>query len=99
MPSRDELIASWARTERHLRQAREMLPEPPAEGPDATGSVDAFNEYLDHNELELALDALEMLGDGNSVRTEFWRELLAAAENMALSKHAVRYRARIASLG
>ena len=75
------LRESWARTSEYLRSARALLP------PKGAGQ---FEEYLAHNELELALDELEAAGEGRPA--EFWRHLLAAAENMGLAEHAARYR-------
>ncbi|KVD47959.1 hypothetical protein WS61_08060 [Burkholderia sp. ABCPW 11] len=47
----------WARTFTYLREARANLSEA-AEGVCAD-EIKEFEEYLSHNELELALDALE----------------------------------------
>ena len=48
-----------------------------------------------HNELELALAELEGLGEVNSCPPRFWRELLSAAQNMGLQKHARTYEAKL----
>ena len=59
MGDRDDLIASWAETERDLRGAVAQVEI----GPDASSSV---SEYLDHNELGLAfatlVESLDQLG-------------------------------------
>lgn len=43
-----------------------------------------YREFLEHNELGLALDILEELGHLISARGGFWRDLEHAAENMGL---------------
>jgi hypothetical protein len=43
-----------------------------------------YHEFLEQNELELALDTLEELGHLVSCRGGFWRDLERAAENMGL---------------
>ncbi len=83
---------SWAQTRRHLRNAADLLPSPTKENED--GSVERFEDWMAHNELELALDELEGLGEVNSCPPRFWRELLSAAQNMGLQMHATRYEAK-----
>ena len=56
--------------------------------------MEQYKEFLSHNEFELALDELEGLGPNNPVTEEFWAQLLAAAEEMGLRLHAMRYRQR-----
>lgn len=91
---RKELEASWARTRAHLANAFAQLPASPVDG-EAGGAVQRYREWLDHNELELALDELEMLGELNDVDRRFWEFLLRAATEMKLSDHALRYRERV----
>jgi hypothetical protein len=43
-----------------------------------------YRGFLEHNELELALDTLEALGHLVSCRGGFWRDLERAVENMGL---------------
>ena len=88
MDDRKRLQESWARTTAHLRRAARLLPEVPA--PSEDGRVEQFREYLEHNELELALDALEALGECNPVPSEFWGHLREAAAEMRLEKHVAR---------
>ncbi len=59
------------------------------------GSVKRYWEWLNHNELELALDELEMLAEVNAVQHAFWESLLSAADEMKLTDRAERYRARM----
>lgn len=70
-----------------------MLPLPITEEP-SIGSIERFEEYLSHNELELAMDELEGLGELNSDPLDFWHELASAAENMGLRDRAAIYRRR-----
>ncbi|MFO0916198.1 MAG: hypothetical protein U0795_24785 [Pirellulales bacterium] len=67
-----ELWKRWQVTKSHLRFATQLLPNLLTEnnGGDSTkdiATLEAYNEYLDHNELELALDQLEGLGELNTV--------------------------------
>ena len=57
-----------------------------------------YEEYLAHNELELALDELEQIGEEGVRSISYWQNLLAAADNMGLAKHAVRYRRKLNEL-
>ena len=59
------------------------------------GSVKRYREWLDHNELELALDELEALAEINAVQRAFWESMLSAADEMKLTDHAERYREKI----
>lgn len=88
---RQELDASWARTRRHLERAFAHLPESPVGG-EQGGAVERYRSWLDHNELELALDELEFLGEANGMAGDFWQRLRDAALEMELIDHAERYR-------
>jgi hypothetical protein len=88
-----ELAASWARTRQHLQGALAQLPSPAQPGEDG-GAVEMYREYLDENELELALDELEMLGDANPVPPGFWHSLLKAALEMGLTTHVERLKGK-----
>jgi hypothetical protein len=80
---------SWAITCRHLEAAKECLMDRHGISKEALGEYQGF---LDHNELELALDELEAVGEATKSDRHFWKFLLLAAENMSLSRHAARYR-------
>jgi hypothetical protein len=82
-----ELHRLWAAVIRDFNQAREMLPIHPRE---SEGSMDRLTEWLDHNELELALDELEALGEDNDAPKEYWHMLAVAAERMKLEAHQAR---------
>jgi hypothetical protein len=82
-----ELKRSWEVTTGHLQAARALLPSAPAPGADG-GSVVEYQSFIEHNELELALDELADVGAANRVVPQFWRSLAKAAENMGLTDKA-----------
>ena len=89
MPS-DELLKSWKRTTGFLLDARSHLSEA-AEGI-CGDEIHEFELYLQHNELELALDMLETAFEKSGLET--WRvlELMAlAAASMELFERQRRY--------
>jgi hypothetical protein len=84
-------VETWNETRGLLKEARECV----APGKAArlsvsvpvgrlTGTLDAFEEFLEHNELELAWDELEAVGARVSAPAEFWRKLARAAALMEL---------------
>ena len=85
-----KLRKSWQTTEGYLDDAFKLLPMSVKDNPEG-GSVTEYREYLSHNELELALDELEGLGDVNKLPIEYWKILLYAAKEMGLTKHEKRY--------
>lgn len=85
---------SWAVTRFHLEKACALLSlSLPVHT--ENGCLDIYQEWLSHNELEMALDELEALGHLNSCSSEFWEELRIAAENMNLTEHAERYKTKL----
>ncbi|MBC9877178.1 hypothetical protein G8O24_07435 [Bradyrhizobium sp. INPA01-394B] len=81
-----EPIKRWKITETVLERARNALPASPAANEHETARLlEQYREFLEHNELGLALDALEELGHLLSAQGGFWRDLERAAENMGLS--------------
>jgi hypothetical protein len=88
--SRTELEESWAVTAQHLGAARALLSANPAPGPDG-GTLARYQDFLEHNELELALDELADVGLANSPPADFWRNLCRAAENMGLEGHVAKF--------
>ena len=90
----ERLKRSWALTTRYLRIAEQQL----TEGIAGTEATQLFQENLEHNELERALDALEEIGS-DSRSKQFWSSLLRAAENMNLESHAARYRLILSGVG
>jgi hypothetical protein len=83
----DELRKSWAISLRHLAASRFYLQEhlPNTDAEEAWINAQAF---LHHNELELALEELQELGELCSAPRAFWSELLLAAQNMSLADNA-----------
>jgi hypothetical protein len=80
-----KLLKSWKITETLLEQARQALPTVPAQHEQESAAVLAqYREFLEHNELELALNILEDLGHLISATGGYWRDLERAAENMGL---------------
>jgi GNAT superfamily N-acetyltransferase len=92
--ARADLEKSWAITVQHLEAARALISAGAAPGPDG-GTLARYEEFLEHNELELALDELADVGDGNSPPAQFWRKLGLAAENMGLTQHAAKFERKL----
>lgn len=90
MPS-EELLESWQRTRMHLAAAAALLPATLGESAEG-GPLQGYAEYLEHNELGLALDELEGLAQVNAVTPAFWTALAEAAAEMKLRDHERRYR-------
>lgn len=81
------LTESWKRTEAHLRRAHEAAGSP---------VIVDFQDYLDHNEFELAADVLADFGDEREDLAQgFWEAPKYAYENMELGDKAKRCRFRI----
>ena len=89
--SSEELHQSWQRTRTHLAAAAALLPANPRPNPEG-GSLQRYAQFLEHNELELALDELEGLAAMNAVTPAFWSEVAEAAAEMKLGDHERRYR-------
>lgn len=75
MPSED-LMASWRRTEGHLKNALQSLTNPEAE------ALSDYRHFSEHNELGLALDVLVDVAMAQRAPRTVWEALLAAAEEM-----------------
>jgi hypothetical protein len=89
-----ELQESWRRTTAILRDARSHLSQV-ADGICAD-EIAEFEHYLDHNELELALDSLEAaVLKSPSENLRVIELLLSAAESMSLDSHTARFQAEI----
>jgi hypothetical protein len=86
----DELQALWAQIEADLRRARSFLP------PDADSDpvVREYQEFLEHNELELACDMLEQYAEERPMGPAFWLALRDAAAKMSLQERASQYEAQ-----
>jgi hypothetical protein len=82
-----ELIKLWQKIAADLLRARGTLP-PEAEANDA---VRQYQEFLDHNELELACDMLAAYAEVHPVSREFWLALRDASVKMQLHDRATQY--------
>lgn len=88
------LINSWAITLRHLAASRYYLPEQ-LQDSEAVALWQEIEGFLHHNELGLALDDLEILGNHVSAPVEYWRELLLAAQNIGSKEHVARLQSKL----
>ena len=84
-----ELLDSWAITRDYLRTARDILAQADPDGASfAQNCLREYDEFLHHNELELALDMLEEAVTQKAPPREFWEYLVLAAKNMGLEDRA-----------
>jgi len=88
-----EFFELWRSIEVDLARARQTLPEVAAHHE----AVRAYEEFIDHNELELACDALERYAEDYLVSREFWLALRDAAVKMELLDRASRYEQKISN--
>lgn len=72
----ERLRKQWELTESLLREAAEHIR--------SSSHFDSYSDFIDHNELELALDVLEEAGEECSVNSEYWHLLKKAAGVMGL---------------
>ncbi len=91
---RSELERNWAVTSKHLSAARALLRDDIPTAPDGA-TLKGFEDCLRQNEMEFALDELEDLGLACHPVAEFWRHLMYAAENMALTERAAEFKQRM----
>src|SRR5580692_8067608 len=91
--SNSDLRAVWGEVGNLLRAARACLPVIRDSAQSASvpagslsGTLDEFEEFLEHNELELAWDALATVAERYSAPTECWRLLAHAAGLMGLAE-------------
>lgn len=91
--NQEELVALWNQIRERLTDAARLLPAT-CKSNDEGGSLGAYVEWLEQNELELAFDELEALGNVNDVCHEYWEHLSAAARIMGLSAREARCKAR-----
>jgi hypothetical protein len=84
-------IRNWEEIRRLLMEARAALPpgrgdQPASAVPNGllVGTLDEFDEFLEHNELELAWDALAEVAERCSAPKECWGKLARAADLMQL---------------
>lgn len=78
-------IKRWKITETLLERARGALPDFPADRERECAALLAeYREFLEHDQLGQAFDALEQLGRLVPARGGFWRDLERVAETMGL---------------
>lgn len=87
--SDSERVDRWQRTRGHLSRAWTALPG----GDDSELTWSA--EFLDHNELELAMDELALIADHPRAPAAVWQALADAAVEMDLSSRAHEFTQRI----
>jgi len=84
----------WEVTEVLLSRARgHLLPTLGDAGKEQDPRLQQCDEYLAHNELELAMEVLADIGAEHQCRGGFWRDLERAAKIMELSERSVQFRA------
>lgn len=90
----DDLPKLWASIKADLHRAAELLPG----SSEGSASLRRYHEFIEHNELELACDALEESGRDCAVSNDFWLALRDAAQRMGLGENAARYE-KLARMG
>lgn len=87
-----KLLSLWKAVETCI-EAATLLPSPTRDGEEG-GKVESYQEWIEHNELGLALDEMEMIGEVNDVPDQYWLELEGAARLMNLQIQAERCASR-----
>jgi len=77
------LVKGWTITRTLLERARHALPG--RHQPEYAALLTRYHDFMEHNELELALDILEELGHLTFAGGGFWRDLERAAGSMGLT--------------
>jgi hypothetical protein len=90
----DDLPKLWTSIRADLHRACNLLPG----SSEDSGSLRQYHEFVEHNELELACDALEESAKDRAVSSDFWLALRDAAQKMRLVENAARYE-KLANLG
>jgi hypothetical protein len=85
-----DLPSLWALIKADLARARESLPADEA----SHKALAEYQNFLDHNELELACDMLEWYAEDHSGDKVFWLALRDAAAKMNLPDRERRYQMR-----
>ena len=83
----------WKLIEADLLRARMTLPDSAT----SDRAIQGYQEFLDHNELELACDMLEAYAQEHPVTRDFWLALRVAATKTELAEHVQRYERRAAA--
>lgn len=85
------LEARWAVTRVRLDEALQLMQQIRGDA-EAKLSYAQYQDALEQNELELALDALEHLSESSSLPAPIWERLAVAAESMDLLERAIACR-------
>ena len=85
----NDLRELWTLVKADLHRALSLLPDSADKQ-----SLRRYHEFIEHNELELACDALEESVKDHAVTGEFWLALCDAARKMKLAENATRYEMR-----
>jgi len=92
-----KLLKLWRTVEEILKHAEATIPLPNFENKKEYDHLkNQFNEYLKHNELELAMDMLEELSAIVKCDESFWKEMQRAAELMELNDRAKHFKSKYA---
>ena len=83
----DDLPELWASIKADLHRACNLLPG----SSEDSAILRQYHEFVEHNELELACDALEESAKDRAVSSEFWLALRDAAQKMRLDENSARY--------
>jgi hypothetical protein len=88
-----ELLKRWKATTALLKRAYRAIPPDSTETENRVVNLKKeFDEFLEHNELELALNCLEEIATLVPCRGGFWRDLERAAQMMKLEERAQQFR-------
>jgi hypothetical protein len=82
-----DLSELWTVVKADLARARNTLPNDAA----THKAIKQYEEFLNHNELELACDMLDVYAETQKVTKDFWLALRDAATRMKLSERAGQY--------
>jgi hypothetical protein len=87
------LWKTWKVSESLLRRAKTSLPAPPIDAKvDFDRLEESFQEFLERNEHELAMDMLEEMGKICLPRGGFWKDMERVALNMGLENRVAALR-------
>jgi hypothetical protein len=88
---REALAASWEHTRGHLARAWAQLP--------IGAHTDLYQDFLDHDELSLAMEMLAQAGMDCPVPSGFWKDMADAATEMEEPDKAIEFLDRSQRLG
>jgi hypothetical protein len=82
----DRLVQSWERTRGHLSRAWAELPS------GHSSDLDYYYEFLDHNELGLAMEVLAEVGVKRGCSGAVWLALSDAATEMKMQQESHKFK-------